>query len=188
MIGWYTEARILHPQGFHSQIGWGFGLRFRHRRGAALQPAPGLCDGVFACRTNFAAAQFTSPDEPIWWHQISLHLFVTVPWASQRKCRCPWACRTEGGPDAQFVVIHAATMVTAGIFMVAVMSPVRAVADGVVFVLIIGSTTAFFMGLSASSPTTSKRVVGRTRRSQVRIHDGGSALSALRRGRDFPPL
>ncbi len=54
------------------------------------------------------------------------------------------------GPTPISALIHAATMVTAGIFMVARMSPLFELSETALsFVLVIGAITAFFMGLLA---------------------------------------
>lgn len=61
------------------------------------------------------------------------------------------------GPTPISALIHAATMVTAGIFMVARMSPLFELSDTALsFVLIIGAITALFMGfLGIIRPTSS---------------------------------
>ena len=59
-----------------------------------------------------------------------------------------WLPDSMEGPTPISALIHAATMVTAGIFMVARMSPLFELSETALsMVLIIGATTAFFMGL-----------------------------------------
>ena len=68
------------------------------------------------------------------------------------------------GPTPISALIHAATMVTAGIFMVARMSPLFELSDvALSFVIVIGAITAFFMGILGIVRTTSS-VSSRTRR------------------------
>src|SRR2546430_671127 len=64
------------------------------------------------------------------------------------------------GPTPISALIHAATMVTAGIFMVARMSPLLDhAAAALSFVLVIGATTAFLMGLLGVVNNDIKRVI-----------------------------
>src|SRR3546814_21157402 len=59
-----------------------------------------------------------------------------------------WLPDSMEGPTPISALIHAATMVTAGIFMVARMSPLFELSETALnFVLFIGATTAFFTGL-----------------------------------------
>jgi NADH-quinone oxidoreductase subunit L len=72
------------------------------------------------------------------------------------------------GPTPISALIHAATMVTAGIFMVARMSPLFELSETALsFVLVIGSTTAFFMGLIGIVSNDIKRVVAYSTLSQL---------------------
>ena len=65
-------------------------------------------------------------------------------------------------------LIHAATMVTAGIFMVARMSPLFELSQTALnFVLFIGATTAFFTGLIGIVQNDIKRVVAYSTLSQL---------------------
>jgi len=79
-------------------------------------------------------------------------------------------------------LIHAATMVTAGIFMVARMSPLFELSETALsVVLIIGSTTAFFMGLLGIVNNDIKRVIAYSTLSQLgymTVALGVSAYSA----------
>jgi len=66
------------------------------------------------------------------------------------------AAGLHGRPTPISALIHAATMVTAGIFMVARMSPLFELSETALsFIIVIGGTTALFMGFLASSATTS---------------------------------
>jgi NADH-quinone oxidoreductase subunit L len=72
------------------------------------------------------------------------------------------------GPTPISALIHAATMVTAGIFMVARMSPLFELSETALsVVLIIGATTAFFMGLLGIVNNDIKRVVAYSTLSQL---------------------
>jgi NADH-quinone oxidoreductase subunit L len=72
------------------------------------------------------------------------------------------------GPTPISALIHAATMVTAGIFMVARMSPLFELSEtALATVLVIGATTAFFMGLLGLVNNDIKRVVAYSTLSQL---------------------
>jgi NADH-quinone oxidoreductase subunit L len=72
------------------------------------------------------------------------------------------------GPTPISALIHAATMVTAGIFMVARMSPLFELSDTALnFVLIIGAITALFMGFLGIIQNDIKRVVAYSTLSQL---------------------
>src|SRR5690606_8088093 len=79
-------------------------------------------------------------------------------------------------------LIHAATMVTAGIFMVARMSPLYEMSEfALSFILFIGATTAFFTGLIGMVQNDIKRVVAYSTLSQLgymTVALGASAYSA----------
>jgi NADH-quinone oxidoreductase subunit L len=93
-----------------------------------------------------------------------------------------WLPDSMEGPTPISALIHAATMVTAGIFMVARMSPLFELSETALsFVLIIGSTTAFFMGLIGIVANDIKRVVAYSTLSQLgymTVALGVSAYSA----------
>jgi NADH-quinone oxidoreductase subunit L len=79
-----------------------------------------------------------------------------------------WLPDSMEGPTPISALIHAATMVTAGIFMVARMSPLFEMSQAALsFVLIIGSITAFFMALIAIVQYDIKRVVAYSTLSQL---------------------
>jgi NADH-quinone oxidoreductase subunit L len=78
------------------------------------------------------------------------------------------AARLDGRPDPDLALIHAATMVTAGIFMVARMSPLFELSDTALnFVLVIGAITALFMGFLGIIQNDIKRVVAYSTLSQL---------------------
>jgi NADH-quinone oxidoreductase subunit L len=79
-----------------------------------------------------------------------------------------WLPDSMEGPTPISALIHAATMVTAGIFMVARMSPLFELSDvALSFVMVIGSITALFMGFLGIVQNDIKRVVAYSTLSQL---------------------
>jgi NADH-quinone oxidoreductase subunit L len=79
-----------------------------------------------------------------------------------------WLPDAMEGPTPVSALIHAATMVTAGVFMVARMSPLYELSEvALSFVLVIGATTAFFTGLIGIVQNDIKRVVAYSTLSQL---------------------
>ncbi len=79
-----------------------------------------------------------------------------------------WLPDSMEGPTPISALIHAATMVTAGIFMVARMSPLFELSDiALSFVLIVGAITALFMGFLGIIQNDIKRVVAYSTLSQL---------------------
>ena len=79
-----------------------------------------------------------------------------------------WLPDSMEGPTPISALIHAATMVTAGIFMVARMSPLFELSDiALSFVMIVGSITALFMGILGIVQNDIKRVVAYSTLSQL---------------------
>ena len=93
-----------------------------------------------------------------------------------------WLPDSMEGPTPISALIHAATMVTAGIFMVARMSPLFELSPTALsFVLVIGSITALFMGFLGIIQNDIKRVVAYSTLSQLgymTVALGVSAYSA----------
>jgi NADH-quinone oxidoreductase subunit L len=93
-----------------------------------------------------------------------------------------WLPDSMEGPTPISALIHAATMVTAGIFMVARMSPLFELSETALsFVLVIGATTALFMGFLGIVQNDIKRVVAYSTLSQLgymTVALGVSAYSA----------
>ena len=72
------------------------------------------------------------------------------------------------GPTPISALIHAATMVTAGIYMVARLSPMYELTEDVLlFILYVGSITAFFLGLVALVQNDIKRIIAYSTISQL---------------------
>lgn len=79
-----------------------------------------------------------------------------------------WLPDSMEGPTPISALIHAATMVTAGIFMVARMSPMFELSDTALsFVMIIGAITALFMGFLGIIQNDIKRVIAYSTLSQL---------------------
>ncbi|MBW6494821.1 MAG: NADH-quinone oxidoreductase subunit L [Burkholderiaceae bacterium] len=79
-----------------------------------------------------------------------------------------WLPDSMEGPTPISALIHAATMVTAGIFMVARMSPLFELSDAALgFVIVIGAITALFMGFLGVVQNDIKRVVAYSTLSQL---------------------
>ena len=79
-----------------------------------------------------------------------------------------WLPDSMEGPTPISALIHAATMVTAGIFMVARMSPLFELSDTALsFVMIIGAITALFMGFLGIIQNDIKRIVAYSTLSQL---------------------
>jgi NADH-quinone oxidoreductase subunit L len=79
-----------------------------------------------------------------------------------------WLPDSMEGPTPISALIHAATMVTAGIFMVARMSPLFELSDTALsFIMVIGAITALFMGFLGMVQNDIKRVVAYSTLSQL---------------------
>ncbi len=79
-----------------------------------------------------------------------------------------WLPDSMEGPTPISALIHAATMVTAGIFMVARMSPLFELSEPVLsFMMVIGAVTALFMGILGLVQNDIKRVVAYSTLSQL---------------------
>jgi len=99
---------------------------------------------------------------------ICLLLFIGAMAKSAQVPLHVWLPESMEGPTPISALIHAATMVTAGIYMVARMSPLFEYSETVLStILIIGGTTAFFMGLLAITQFDIKRVIAYSTLSQL---------------------
>ena len=124
---------------------------------------------VFAAAEGQSAATVTSPfGEWRWITVICLLLFVGAMGKSAQVPLHVWLPDSMEGPTPISALIHAATMVTAGIFLVARMSPLFELSETALsFVLVIGATTAFFMALIGLVQNDIKRVVAYSTLSQL---------------------
>ncbi len=122
---------------------------------------------VFAQKDALAAATLPGTD----WMLITVACICLFIGAMGKSAQFPlhvWLPDSMEGPTPISALIHAATMVTAGIFMVARMSPLFELSDTALsFVLIIGSITALFMGFLGIIQNDIKRVVAYSTLSQL---------------------
>jgi NADH-quinone oxidoreductase subunit L len=113
---------------------------------------------------------------------ICILLFIGAMGKSAQVPLHVWLPDSMEGPTPISALIHAATMVTAGIFMVSRMSPLFEMSTTALsFVLIIGATTALFMGFLGIIQYDIKRVVAYSTLSQLgymTVALGVSAYSA----------
>ncbi len=99
---------------------------------------------------------------------ICILLFIGAMGKSAQVPLHVWLPDSMEGPTPISALIHAATMVTAGIFMVARMSPLYELSDTALsFVLVIGATGALFTGLIGIVQNDIKRVVAYSTLSQL---------------------
>ena len=99
---------------------------------------------------------------------ICICLFIGAMGKSAQFPLHVWLPDSMEGPTPISALIHAATMVTAGIFMVARMSPLFELSDTALsFIMIIGGITALFMGFLGIIQNDIKRVVAYSTLSQL---------------------
>ena len=113
---------------------------------------------------------------------ICVLLFIGAMGKSAQVPLHVWLPDSMEGPTPISALIHAATMVTAGIFMVARMSPLYELSETALsFVMVIGAITALFMGLLGIVQNDIKRVVAYSTLSQLgymTVALGASAYAA----------
>jgi len=99
---------------------------------------------------------------------ICVGLFLGAMGKSAQVPLHVWLPDSMEGPTPISALIHAATMVTAGIFMVARLSPLFQLSpDALHFIVVIGATTALFMGLLGLVNNDIKRVIAYSTLSQL---------------------
>jgi len=105
------------------------------------------------------------------WSLMTMMCILLFIGAMGKSAQVPlhvWLPDSMEGPTPISALIHAATMVTAGIFMVARMSPLFELSETALsFVLVIGSITALFMGFLGIVQNDIKRVVAYSTLSQL---------------------
>ncbi|MGC1954344.1 MAG: NADH-quinone oxidoreductase subunit L [Gammaproteobacteria bacterium] len=105
------------------------------------------------------------------WSLLSVICILLFIGAMGKSAQVPlhvWLPDSMEGPTPISALIHAATMVTAGIFMVARMSPLYELSESALsFVMVIGAITALFMGLVGLVQNDIKRVVAYSTLSQL---------------------
>ena len=102
---------------------------------------------------------------------LSTVCFLLFIGAMAKSAQIPlhfWLPDSMEGPTPISALIHAATMVTAGIYMVARLSPLYELTDDVLlFILYVGSLTAFLLGLVALVQNDIKRIIAYSTISQL---------------------
>jgi NADH-quinone oxidoreductase subunit L len=119
------------------------------------------------------------------WSLITVICILLFVGAMGKSAQIPlhvWLPESMEGPTPISALIHAATMVTAGVFMVARISPLMELSDTALsFILIIGATGALFTGILALVMNDIKRVIAYSTLSQLgymMVAMGASAYSA----------
>ncbi|MHB1116453.1 NADH-quinone oxidoreductase subunit L [Sideroxydans sp.] len=124
---------------------------------------------VFANAQNYA--NDIAPIPGVTWNLLTAICILLFIGAMGKSAQFPlhvWLPDSMEGPTPISALIHAATMVTAGIFMVARMSPLFELSDTALsFVMIIGAITALFMGFLGIIQNDIKRVVAYSTLSQL---------------------
>ncbi len=122
---------------------------------------------VFAKAGELAKLAFPGTD----WLLVTVICICLFIGAMGKSAQFPlhvWLPDSMEGPTPISALIHAATMVTAGIFMVARMSPLFELSDTALnFILVIGAITALFMGFMGIIQNDIKRVVAYSTLSQL---------------------
>jgi NADH-quinone oxidoreductase subunit L len=114
---------------------------------------------------------------------ICICLFVGAMGKSAQMPLHVWLPDSMEGPTPISALIHAATMVTAGVFMVARMSPLFEYSETALsFVLVIGATTAMFCGLLGVVHNDIKRVIAYSTLSQLGYMTVALGASAYQAG------
>lgn len=110
-------------------------------------------------------------------------LFVGAMGKSAQVPLHVWLPESMEGPTPISALIHAATMVTAGIYMVSRMSPLFELAPGVLsMIMVIGATGALFLGLVGIIQNDIKRVVAYSTLSQLGYMIAATGASAYSAG------
>jgi NADH-quinone oxidoreductase subunit L len=122
---------------------------------------------TFAKAGELSALTFPGTD----WNLMTVACICLFVGAMGKSAQFPlhvWLPDSMEGPTPISALIHAATMVTAGIFMVTRMSPLFELSDTALnFVLVIGAITALFMGFLGVIQNDIKRVVAYSTLSQL---------------------
>jgi len=172
LIGfWYTRPTAIYANlkaflvnrvgdfGFLLGIGFIFALFGTLDYATVFKLAPNFADAMIEVVPGWQWSLITA---------ICICLFIGAMGKSAQFPLHVWLPDSMEGPTPISALIHAATMVTAGIFMVARMSPLFEMSEAALsFVLIIGSITAFFMALIAIVQYDIKRVVAYSTLSQL---------------------
>ena len=172
LIGfWYTRPTAIYANlkaflvnrvgdfGFLLGIGFVFATFGSLDYATVFKLAPNFADAVIEVIPGWQWSLLTA---------ICICLFIGAMGKSAQFPLHVWLPDSMEGPTPISALIHAATMVTAGIFMVARMSPLFEMSQTALsFVLTIGAITAFFMALIAIVQYDIKRVVAYSTLSQL---------------------
>ena len=124
---------------------------------------------VFANAQNYV--NDIAPIPGVSWNLLTAICILLFIGAMGKSAQFPlhvWLPDSMEGPTPISALIHAATMVTAGIFMVARMSPLFELSETALsFVMVIGAITALFMGFLGIIQNDIKRVVAYSTLSQL---------------------
>lgn len=133
--------------------------------------------------TVFAQAPGVAQAYP---HAITLMCLLLFVGAMGKSAQMPlhvWLPESMEGPTPISALIHAATMVTAGVFMVSRLSPLFELSTAALStVLVIGAVTAFFTGAIAIVQNDIKRVVAYSTLSQLGYMVAALGASAFAAG------
>ncbi len=117
---------------------------------------------------------------------LSVTCFLLFIGAMAKSAQVPlhvWLPESMEGPTPISALIHAATMVTAGVFMIARISPIIEYSPNILsFILVIGATGALFTGIIALVMNDIKRVVAYSTLSQLGYMMVAMGLSAYSAG------
>ncbi|WP_298912772.1 NADH-quinone oxidoreductase subunit L [uncultured Roseobacter sp.] len=126
-------------------------------------------DDIFAAAPDLAETQLTF----LWseWNAanlVAMLLFIGAMGKSAQLILHTWLPDAMEGPTPVSALIHAATMVTAGVFLVCRMSPLMEFApEATAFITFLGATTAFFAATVGLVQTDIKRVIAYSTCSQL---------------------
>ncbi|WP_173052584.1 NADH-quinone oxidoreductase subunit L [Candidatus Nitrotoga sp. AM1P] len=131
----------------------------------------GTLDYASVFASSHLYANDIAPIPGVSWNVISAICILLFIGAMGKSAQFPlhvWLPDSMEGPTPISALIHAATMVTAGIFMVARMSPLFELSDTALsFVMVVGAITALFMGFLGIIQNDIKRVVAYSTLSQL---------------------
>jgi NADH-quinone oxidoreductase subunit L len=126
---------------------------------------------IFAKASELGAIGFANPFGGADWLLVTVICICLFIGAMGKSAQFPlhvWLPDSMEGPTPISALIHAATMVTAGIFMVSRMSPLFEMSDTALnFIMVIGAVTALFMGFLGIIQNDIKRVIAYSTISQL---------------------
>ena len=126
---------------------------------------------IFAQASALSAIGFANPFGGADWLLVTVICICLFIGAMGKSAQFPlhvWLPDSMEGPTPISALIHAATMVTAGIFMVSRMSPLFELSDTALnFIMVIGAITALFMGFLGVIQNDIKRVIAYSTLSQL---------------------